>query len=307
VKTLPKSCHLCEAPAPDPLPADWIKGSWRNWVVCAGCIRSGRAIPGDRAQQEFSLGGPVEAFWDQTRYCATCSKDYLFTAEEQRLWYETLKFPFHSVPIQCTECRRGTRARKRAQATLQQLLPLPKRPSWQLLEKVALAAAEFGAGNALNYLRRAKNRCDDPCERARLEADIAAFVPAPPVTISGNHERLEQFRAYCKVDFALSFLSDEDRASALLAPGLSKERCRLVARISGIWVRPEPDLQDRCQLAYLDGEHICPNMPPHKPKVLIDRESGVLLYMPRSGTRGQTGHYRQGNEIYGPPGVLPWV
>ena len=42
-------------------------------------------------------------------------------------------------------------------------------------------------------------------------------------------------------------------------------------------------------------------------QLLIDCESGVLLYMPHSGTRGQTGHYRHANNIYGPPGPLPWA
>lgn len=301
------TCHLCAAATPEKLPADWIQSSWRNWLICAECIQSGRAISADLAQQDSRQGGPVEAYWDQTRYCETCSNEYVFSAQEQQFWYETLKFSFHSVPIQCPQCRCMTRARKRAQATLQQLLPLPEGADWRLLEKVALAAEEFGAGTALNYFRRAKNRCDDPLEKARLELKIATFVPLRPFQVGGNDEKLEQFRAYCKVDFALSFLSDEDRALALAAPGFPTENCKLVAHIQGMWVRPEPDLQDRRQLAYLEGEHICPNMPPHKAKVLIDRESGVLVYMPRSGLRGKTGHYRQGNEIYGPPGALPWV
>lgn len=134
---------------------------------------------------------------------------------------------------------------------------------------------------------------------------VQAFKPVPEQKIGWSRDlSLEQCRANSP---DLSVLSDEDRAYALLAPGLPRDRCSLVARIDGMWLRPEPDLQDRHQLAYLYGENICPNMPPHEPKVRIDRESGVFIYLPRSRSRGQTGHYRQGDDVFGPPGPLPWV
>ncbi|MBT9583658.1 zinc-ribbon domain containing protein [bacterium] len=50
------------------------------------------------------MGGPIDAFWDQTRSCGTCGKDDIFSAEEQRFWHETLGFFVESVPIQCQEC-----------------------------------------------------------------------------------------------------------------------------------------------------------------------------------------------------------
>ena len=74
-----------------------------------------------------------------------------------------------------------------------------------------------------------------------------------------------------------------------------------------MWVRPVPDLDDRRQLAYLHGERICPNMPPHQPKVLIDTTTGILIYLPNSEKRGQTGYYRHGDKLFGPPGPLPWL
>lgn len=149
---------------------------------------------------------------------------------------------------------------------LQQLLPLPPNPSWRLLEEIARAAAAAGAGSALEYFRRSKNRCDEPEEKARLEAHIAGFKPLPALETRVNQRLVEQLELHYRKELEWNFLSDEDRASALKAPGLPKSRCKLVARIDGMWVRPEPDLQDRRQLAYLHGEHVCPTFRLTNPK-----------------------------------------
>lgn len=308
MKTLPTCCYLCGNDAPAAPGPDWVVDSWGKWLVCPKCLSEGRALRADRSKQNIDLGGPIDAFWDQTRECGTCAKDYVFGAEEQQFWYETLGFFVESVPLQCPACRKKTRARKHAQKTLQELLPLPPGADWRLCEKVARAAALVGGSKALEYLRRAKNLCDDPEEKARLQAEIAAFKPAPPPGRPfGSDGLVEQLELHYRQEPDTNQLSDEDRASILRAPGLPRSECKLVARIDGMWVRPVPDLDDRRQLAYLHGERICPNMPPHQPKVLIDTKTGILIYLPQSGTRGQTGHYRHGDKIFGPPGPLPWL
>lgn len=276
-------------------------------MVCPECLREGRALKADTDQQNCGLGGPIHAFWDQTRTCGTCDRDYVFSGQEQRFWYETLKFYVDSVPVQCSDCRREARARKRAQKTLQTLLPLPPRADWRQCEQAARAAALVGGSKALEYWRRAKNLCGDPEERLRLESEIAAFKPLPALQVRRDRLLVEQLELHYRREPVTNILSDEDRTSILKAPGFPKSKSKLVARIEGMWVRPHPDLQDRRQLAYLHGENICPNMPPHTPRVLIDTETGVLIYLPHSGTRGQTGHHRHGNKIFGPPGPLPWL
>lgn len=186
-------------------------------------------------------------------------------------------------------------------------MPLPTDSGWRELEDAADVAAVARSGSAIVYLRQAKNRCDQPKEKTRLLEKIASFKPLPQMVVRGLSGSVEQHDSRYWEKPLADVVSAEERAYVLKAPGLPRNECRLVARIDGMWVRPEPDLQDRRQLAHLHGEHICPNMPPHKPKVLIDQETGILIYMPRSGTRGQTGHYREGAEIYGPPGPLPWI
>lgn len=182
VKKLPTCCHLCGQAAPAKLGADWALDWGAKWLVCPQCFSEGRALRGDASRQNYEgIGGPIAAFWDQTRQCGTCSKSYVFGAAEQKYWYESLVFFVESAPLECPGCRKETRARKLAQKTLQELLPLPAGADWRQCEKVARAAARIGGSKALEYLRRAKNLCDQPQEKARLEAEIATFEPAPPM------------------------------------------------------------------------------------------------------------------------------
>jgi hypothetical protein len=44
-----------------------------------------------------------------SRRSAQCGRDFVFTAAEQKHWYETLKFHFDSTAIRCVECRRQRR------------------------------------------------------------------------------------------------------------------------------------------------------------------------------------------------------
>ena len=181
MRTLPACCYLCRRAAPAKPGADWAVDCSARWLVCPQCFSEGRALRGDASKQNYEgIGGPITAFWDQTRQCRTCSKFYTFGAAEQKFWYESLVFFVESAPLECPECRKETRARKLAQKTLQELLPLPAGADWRQCEKVARAAARIGGSKALEYLRRAKNLCDRPQEKARLEAEIATFEPVFP-------------------------------------------------------------------------------------------------------------------------------
>jgi hypothetical protein len=76
----------------------------------------GYAVPGDPTKQVFCAVHQVPKYFylDEGRSCVECGNDFVFTATEQRFWYETLKFHFDSVAIRCRACRR----RQRHQAAL---------------------------------------------------------------------------------------------------------------------------------------------------------------------------------------------
>jgi hypothetical protein len=83
----------------------------------------------------------------------------VFTASEQKHWYETLGFLIWVYPNQCAPCRAKRRRKKRANRALAEALAgLDTRDPTQL-EAVARLYDEIGsAAKATVYRSRAKNR-----------------------------------------------------------------------------------------------------------------------------------------------------
>jgi hypothetical protein len=83
------------------------------------------AVRGDARKQNlcFACHVPQYFYVDQHRVCIQCGKDFVFSAAEQKFWYETLKFYGTSVAIRCKECRR----RKKTEASLGQQLQAVKK------------------------------------------------------------------------------------------------------------------------------------------------------------------------------------
>lgn len=60
---------------------------------------------GDPSRQVFGLGGPALVFGPLEKRCRACGVDFVFTAEEQRHWYETLGFFLDATAVRCSSCR----------------------------------------------------------------------------------------------------------------------------------------------------------------------------------------------------------
>jgi tetratricopeptide (TPR) repeat protein len=76
------------------------------------------AVPGDPFKQVFCPAHQIPKYFylDEGRACVQCGNDFVFTANEQRFWYETLKFNIDTVAIRCTRCRRGRRQQRAVNA-----------------------------------------------------------------------------------------------------------------------------------------------------------------------------------------------
>lgn len=83
-----------------------------QWA-CSHCIRAGLALEGHPALQTWCDYDPYFAFIDAKLMCEDCGQSFVFSATEQRHWYEMLKFWVQSRPKQCLPCRRIRRARRR--------------------------------------------------------------------------------------------------------------------------------------------------------------------------------------------------
>jgi len=54
---------------------------------------------------------PRHWYINATFICRDCGKEFVFTASEQRFWYEEKQFYVDSCPKTCTTCRRSERTR----------------------------------------------------------------------------------------------------------------------------------------------------------------------------------------------------
>lgn len=69
------------------------------------------ALLGDVSKQEFCTHCHKPKFYyiDMPFKCVACGKETVFSAYEQKHWFEVLHFNFHSFPIECKECRKKLR------------------------------------------------------------------------------------------------------------------------------------------------------------------------------------------------------
>jgi hypothetical protein len=79
--------------------------------ACDDCIRAGRALRTEPYEQKWADCEPYLAYYDETRTCVDCGASFVFTKEEQRHWYEKLKFWVWSRPIRCDACNARRKGR----------------------------------------------------------------------------------------------------------------------------------------------------------------------------------------------------
>ena len=131
--------------------ADWF------WA-CDLCIRAKRARA-DVAKQNLGLGTPYAAYVDRPFRCEDCGAPSVFSAAEQRHWFETLGFLIWVYPKQCAPCRAERRRKKRANRALAEALAGLDTDDPSQLEAVARLYDEIGAAEkATTFRARAKNR-----------------------------------------------------------------------------------------------------------------------------------------------------
>ena len=71
------------------------------------------AIEGDPSRQNYSVC-PRYWFVDVTCICGICRSRYVWSATEQKTWFEEWKFWVDSRPRHCQQCRRRRRQQKNA-------------------------------------------------------------------------------------------------------------------------------------------------------------------------------------------------
>lgn len=98
----------------------------------------GTAIKADPSKQNQPTV-PVTHYYDVERVCRNCRQPFIFFAEEQKYWYETLRFPLDSDCIRCPSCRKAERFLARNRATYERLAAMKER-DWKDNFKMAGSA-----------------------------------------------------------------------------------------------------------------------------------------------------------------------
>jgi len=76
-----------------------------HWHSPTGVRVPNTAVVADVARQA-SATLPVTHYFDTKRICRKCGRPFLFFAEEQKYWYEDLKFPLEADCLDCAPCRK---------------------------------------------------------------------------------------------------------------------------------------------------------------------------------------------------------
>lgn len=89
--------------------------------ACDECFQTKKAIKSIPVVIETS-GYPPLAYFDSPKECNTCKTDFIFSKEEQKFWYENLKFTIDSTAKNCVACREAIRKQKHNNLRLAELL-----------------------------------------------------------------------------------------------------------------------------------------------------------------------------------------
>ena len=103
------------------------------------------AIPAD-TEKQYYVAVPRRLYVDIEEKCETCGRLFLFFAEEQKYWFETLKFYIDAHATRCTDCRVKHREHKDIHKTYQDLLKKTDRTDEEtkVLKKAALELYQLG-------------------------------------------------------------------------------------------------------------------------------------------------------------------
>jgi hypothetical protein len=176
------------------------------------------ALRGDPSKQVFCTAHHVPKYFyvDERRECIQCGTGFTFSPQEQRIWYETLKFNFNSVAIRCPDCRR----RRRSEAALrnqiarvrEELARSPEDPATLLALGEALVryhqrTGEGSLQDAIAAVRKAKMLWSEAVE--------SAFWEGLAHHLAGRAGRaracLERFLEHSTGNRRLSALAEEAR------------------------------------------------------------------------------------------------
>lgn len=150
--------------------------------ACDTCLSNGTAWQANTDIHNLANCGCKSfllAYFDQERTCQRCSEQYIFTKEEQKHWYEELKFYMASIPNECAPCRKAIREENSDVARLSRLIPRFKNGDTSVIPKIVEIYVHMNKVEAAKkFLAQAKhNHSQEPEVIAQIKA-LRTTLPA---------------------------------------------------------------------------------------------------------------------------------
>lgn len=130
------------------------------------------AVRGDITRQVYCCDTPRYFYVDEARECIQCGQGFVFSAGEQKYWYESLQFNLGSVAVRCASCRKQRRSvvmvGRQVGAARRATEARPEDPAaWLSLAQAVVEAHErTGNGNLNEAIGAARRAADLWPERA---------------------------------------------------------------------------------------------------------------------------------------------
>jgi len=105
----------------------------------------GTAVEANLDQQTFCVV-PVLYYFDLKRDCVDCGRPFIFFAEEQKHWYETLGFVVYADCVRCVECRSRGHDLERKRRRYEELFHREQRNIQETLEMAECSLALIDHG-----------------------------------------------------------------------------------------------------------------------------------------------------------------
>ncbi len=128
-----------------------------------------RATPGTQIGSCYE----ITHYFDHGMHCVDCGKAFIFFAEEQKYWYETLKIPVSVQCIRCIACRKVYKHSATLRQRYEELVTSSIRSTDEELElaNIGLTLFEEGViqGKALDKIRSVLNRLEGSLNEQQLK------------------------------------------------------------------------------------------------------------------------------------------
>lgn len=91
------------------------------FLTCDKCLEDKKSLIANPSKQNHTYYFFL-AYYDSNLNCQKCTKEFTFTKEEKKIWYEGLKFRKESLPVHCLSCRKEIRKEKLQNKRLSEIL-----------------------------------------------------------------------------------------------------------------------------------------------------------------------------------------